>query len=911
MAASGSSGTVGGYNIIFLTAEQQERFAAVKTKLCGNKAVYIADLEKNEMHSIVEAIERLKWSRMVTVSEASYSDLVKAFYTCLKVEEDGSLSSSVKGTPIHITYDLLERLFGVSTIGRSGVDNVDIHAKGLGIIGTEYKLKDGKIDINQLNAFNRDINMAWVIIERMRSAADMIWDKKNKLNVSLSYAHLLTRIFRHYNIDLTGEVMEKMGQPIRSRNLKKSGFSLVGSVWTKTSMAEGETIIGEAPVVPEIPMVQEEEEEVRIEEPMASARKIEEIAPEHIEPIGQPSEVETPSTVIASVIEEVLETVASIQGEQEEVHEEITLIIPAEDATMEEANVPVASSEDVAPGHIEDVQMKDAPAQGGQVIQKEAEIQGEPTACAPNTQFLEGLVESTSEGDIDVDKELVVGTGDKGKGVATKIPLLTRKAHRRSHKKKKLKVNMKPVIERLNAQREILCSVQSVISSIFISQSTGAKELAGVKAVLQGMRNELGSLKELVADLSNFVRAQLPIPAPPAPTQPMPEGSSGPSGPRNEEEVRPPGPSEEAVRPSGPIVVEEESAQEASGPPGPSVGESGPPGPVVEESGPSGPVESAAEQVRLEYPVEATVVPLEPLVFSPLKTPAPSSPPSSSTAPPAPATFKQPLPKHISSPAPFPTTSSSSPISSSTIPPPPIIEEPPSLSSLAGTSSSGVRRRTWRSAARVVAGHGDDDAEEMSASRFIKCVTVGDGAVGKTCMLISYTSNTFPTDYVPTVFDNFSANVVVDGNTVNLGLWDTAGQEDYNRLRPLSYRGADVFLLAFSLISKASYENVSKKWIPELRHYAPGVPIILVGTKLGSSYSLKLFKSFLSFFFVLDSIFIKLVSGYRVTAEDCKGFPKSLANFYFQTDEKCWPQPELLVETDLLGQNHTCKFPCM
>lgn len=120
----------------------------------------------------------------------------------------------------------------------------------------------------------------------------------------------------------------------------------------------------------------------------------------------------------------------------------------------------------------------------------------------------------------------------------------------------------------------------------------------------------------------------------------------------------------------------------------------------------------------------------------------------------------------------------------------------------------------------------------MSATKFIKCVTVGDGAVGKTCMLICYTSNKFPTDYIPTVFDNFSANVSVDGSIINLGLWDTAGQEDYSRLRPLSYRGADIFVLAFSLISRASYENVLKKWMPELRRFAPNVPIVLVGTKL-------------------------------------------------------------------------------
>jgi Ras-related C3 botulinum toxin substrate 1 len=121
-----------------------------------------------------------------------------------------------------------------------------------------------------------------------------------------------------------------------------------------------------------------------------------------------------------------------------------------------------------------------------------------------------------------------------------------------------------------------------------------------------------------------------------------------------------------------------------------------------------------------------------------------------------------------------------------------------------------------------------------SGGAAIKCVVVGDNGVGKSSLLISYSTNTFPTEFVPNVFQNYTKSVVIDGDEVNavkVGLWDTAGQKDYDRLRPLSYAKADVLLICFAIDNPHSLTSVKVKWVPEVQVHIPGASYFLVGCK--------------------------------------------------------------------------------
>ncbi|XP_059486484.1 ras-like GTP-binding protein RhoL [Neocloeon triangulifer] len=124
------------------------------------------------------------------------------------------------------------------------------------------------------------------------------------------------------------------------------------------------------------------------------------------------------------------------------------------------------------------------------------------------------------------------------------------------------------------------------------------------------------------------------------------------------------------------------------------------------------------------------------------------------------------------------------------------------------------------------------NASNEQSSRPLKVTVVGDANVGKKSFLFTYTTKEFPGEYIPTVFDNYTENIKVDGKEYNISVWDTTGLEHYDKVRVITYVNTDCFLLCYSISSRSSFDNISTKWYPDIRLHCPNVPIVLVGTKM-------------------------------------------------------------------------------
>lgn len=125
-----------------------------------------------------------------------------------------------------------------------------------------------------------------------------------------------------------------------------------------------------------------------------------------------------------------------------------------------------------------------------------------------------------------------------------------------------------------------------------------------------------------------------------------------------------------------------------------------------------------------------------------------------------------------------------------------------------------------------------DVIPEQEKKDRINCVVVGDAKVGKTSLIVSYSSNGYPDKYVPTVHDYYTVRLTVEERPLMLQLVDTAGQNQFEMIRRLSYPDAEIFLLCFNICDPDSFVHIRDKWAPELKEYCPKVPIILVGTQV-------------------------------------------------------------------------------
>ena len=113
----------------------------------------------------------------------------------------------------------------------------------------------------------------------------------------------------------------------------------------------------------------------------------------------------------------------------------------------------------------------------------------------------------------------------------------------------------------------------------------------------------------------------------------------------------------------------------------------------------------------------------------------------------------------------------------------------------------------------------------------VACVVVGDTGVGKTSLLIEYTTNAIPWEYIPTVFDPYSAHLMMHGRPMELSLFDVYADDDVAKDRAELYSKADVVMILFDVMDRDTFKSVKSKWKNEIDLYCPDTPYVLVGNK--------------------------------------------------------------------------------
>uniref|UniRef100_A0AC34PWD9 Rho GTPase n=1 Tax=Panagrolaimus sp. JU765 TaxID=591449 RepID=A0AC34PWD9_9BILA len=120
---------------------------------------------------------------------------------------------------------------------------------------------------------------------------------------------------------------------------------------------------------------------------------------------------------------------------------------------------------------------------------------------------------------------------------------------------------------------------------------------------------------------------------------------------------------------------------------------------------------------------------------------------------------------------------------------------------------------------------------EKSLKKNLKIVVVGDGSCGKTSLINAQSGGGFIEEYTPTAFDDYAIEALVNGKTKILTVCDTAGEQEYDSLRPFSYPDADVIIVCYSVERPESIKHIREKWLPEIRRFCPNSPILIVGNK--------------------------------------------------------------------------------